>query len=556
MNSRYNFLSLTIAFFLVTNLCAVLATEPMSAGPQQPEHAKTILVDPRCDVEGSRLASTADSITEKDIKVKSARELHQIDVVNVQGLNITNVPIEDRDLAVLSKCRKLRRLYIGGTKVTNKGLLSLHLPQLERLFVSDTVDDDGFAEPSRFPMLQNLNLEQSRKFRGKGLSNVSKLPLKELSIYVPMADLQESALSDVQAESSVSDDDDDPNGAEREQEDLSRANLIEQDFSDLSNCSTLKILDIPGRRLNEKTLSSLPMNLEKLDLGGCRLPGSLQSLSHLAQLRELNLKGTHLGPDVSSTLAKLSNLEVLFVPQEGTLDQWLAGLQPLKHIRRINIDDFKLTENTGFLLSSFSNLDKLILYRKTIPNSFFQAIGGLEHLKYLDLSRSNFEDASPINWEKLLELKELSLGYTSVGNHTLTRLEGLPLEDLDLQFCTKISSTGLSSIAKLSELKSLELTADSNIGFGLEFLNLEKIESLKLAGTHINDAQLTHLKRLRNLSYLDISVNPGITKNSLNTLLGMWRLKHLDIHMTGLGLEGWTLLRRSLKGCSISYLKF
>lgn len=178
----------------------------------------------------------------------------------------------------------------------------------------------------------------------------------------------------------------------------------------------------------------------------------------------------------------------------------------------------------------------------------------------LYLSRSSITDNDGMDWKNLISLRSLYLSNTSISDRTVKQLEHLPLEELNLQY-TKITPACLESIAKMRELKLLNLGANPHIGTGLESWNWTNLSEsnltdLNLASTDLTDAQLEILLRLPHLSTLIVEGNQEVTVRGIFTLTQFTHLKHLDIFNTGIKFDDYSLLRQHLKGCSISFIKY
>ncbi|MCI0701247.1 MAG: hypothetical protein L0241_09235 [Planctomycetia bacterium] len=80
---------------------------------------------------------------------------------------------DDATIQHLAPLTRLRRLYLGGTKVTGRGLEIF--PLLTHLHLVDTqTDNKGMASIASLPRLQNLNLFDTR-ITGSALPHVSGL---------------------------------------------------------------------------------------------------------------------------------------------------------------------------------------------------------------------------------------------------------------------------------------------------------------------------------------------------------------------------------------------
>jgi hypothetical protein len=157
----------------------------------------------------------------------------------------------------------------------------------------------------------------------------------------------------------------------------------------------------------------------------------------------------------------------------------------------------------------------------------FECLVTLPKLQHLHLFNCGITDAHLVYISKMSELRDLNLAHNS--DITRTGLDYLAtgrlskLQTLNLYECFDITDAGLTSICRLSELQTLNVSSFSCdiTNVGLEYLSkkLLKLQELDLQSCgKLTDAGLHYLTKLPALRYLDVSVNDGITRECIEHL--------------------------------------
>jgi len=112
------------------------------------------------------------------------------------------------------------------------------------------------------------------------------------------------------------------------------------------------------------------------------------------------------------------------------------------------------------------------------------------------------------------------------------------LEELTLDY-SPITDESLKHLAGLTNLRLLSLDGANLTGAGLKYIPFNRLETLNLVNTNLDDDGATSLERFANLEILNLS-NTKITDAALQHLRTLARLKTLDLSYTGVtgtGLE-------------------
>lgn len=212
------------------------------------------------------------------------------------------------------------------------------------------------------------------------------------------------------------------------------------------------------------------------------------------------------------------------------------------------------------------SLSGVLLVEDDWPNP----IAGLPRLVRLQLTGCLIGDTQLARLGALGTLKELSLARNSrltpgglSGLAKLAKLEsldltGLPVADKDLPVLaqwpkltrlilreTKITDAGLTHIGKLRTLHHLDLGHTTITGTGFaQLAGLTELESLGLSGAAITGAGFEHLGKLPKLRTLGLRRLPAYTGVGLDHLAGCKELTALDLSQTGVGDDGLSRVRR------------
>ncbi|PWA36032.1 leucine-rich repeat protein [Artemisia annua] len=272
-------------------------------------------------------------------------------------------------------------------------------------------------------------------------------------------------------------------------------NLLEGRFpSAFTNMSSLLSLDLATNMLN----SSVPImpNLLRLDL-------SRNNFEHIedvgiwrqCHLKELNVSDNYFGIEMTDSPKNVSEFSQ-YAFERLQLDRSLKGAFPadslgrMANLRGLSLSYNNLTgpipESLGRLrlleeLDLFGNqltgpipeslgrlrlLEELDLYSNQLTGPFPKFIGKLTQLQYLYLSSNNLNGSIPESLGRLRLLEELDLSYNQLNRTVPVSIGQLTkLTDLDISENSLEGVITEAHFAKLSTLKSLDASSNSNLTF-------------------------------------------------------------------------------------------
>lgn len=278
----------------------------------------------------------------------------------------------------------------------------------------------------------------------------------------------------------------------------------------------------------------------------------------LENLNRIAFSGDLLGINtLLQNLTTFQNLQRFRLSSCPLSDEGMAHLATMTRLTHIEITLFeKITENGVSHLQNLTGLRYLSLYSKDIKASGIAYLSRLTNMVYLTMPGSeHMNDACMVHINHLTRLEFLDLAYmpnlTSDGLHNLSSLYNL--RQLSIAACrslrdpclalnamrnlTKLTANGvtftnegLQHLSNNQELAYLEITDRAcQFDWGLEVIGkLRKMEKLRLTCVELTDRVLAAFRNLTDLKMLHLRDCNQITKEGLDHLAGLVRLKNLD----------------------------
>jgi hypothetical protein len=144
-------------------------------------------------------------------------------------------------------------------------------------------------------------------------------------------------------------------------------------------------------------------------------------------------------------------------------------------------------------------LESLVLSRTPLGPEGLSRLANLPNLKRLILKAADVTDAQLPLFNTLPQLEELDLYGAQVSDEGLTQLNMPQLKILSLADCRRVTDAGLSNLAGLTRLESLNLCGSSVAGRNLKGLAaIATLRTVMLAGAQFrgNDHSIAELKDL------------------------------------------------------------
>ena len=212
-----------------------------------------------------------------------------------QSLNLEQLsdPLLPGHLALIGKCRELRRLTLHG-KITDELFLELGpLPSLENLYLGDSlVTDDGLQRLAGFPNLKQLSMFPSRVI-GTGLKHLEHTPqLTRLEIQTQQGDEVIQYLAHLPELSEL----------------ILNAPITDEGLNQLPVLPKLRSLWLNGSRVRGSGVASLAKQPSLISLainGGLIEDSARDHISSLTSLRWVSLRDSGMTEDGKARLREM-----------------------------------------------------------------------------------------------------------------------------------------------------------------------------------------------------------------------------------------------------------
>ena len=288
--------------------------------------------------------------------------------------------------------------------------------------------------------------------------------------------------------------------------DLLKLTLSAESLGFLADLKSLRVLNLADSSFSDQTLPVLETvspQLVQLDLRGCKISDKTAiTIARFTGLRALRLNGkngqTTIGDDGVKALAACKALKVLALDDLFVGTDALAALTGLTDLEELYLAGTIVDDASCKLIAGFSKLKKLRLARNQVSDTALQTLSVCTSLEELDLSEDSLiTDAGMAHLAKLTQLKKLNLWRDQISDDgalmlaPLTKLEWLNLDN------TKLSNAGLPVLRKMTALTFLHLGSTQITAAGAPALfHLKSLKDLKITRTALgsSDAAVTELK--------------------------------------------------------------
>jgi len=194
----------------------------------------------------------------------------------------------------------------------------------------------------------------------------------------------------------------------------------------MSNCDDVELFGLKISDEGLEVLSNLGA-LRRLSLRQCEnVDGTgLSHLTKLAELRELDLRGTVLTEAGMRELGRLTQLEGIILDEENTTDAGLSEIAKISGLRILSFDDVRVTDDGLAHLASLPHLEELSISQCQITDN------GLVHLaKLKTLRRLSINECHKISGEGMAHLESMTgLEMLSVNDSPVPEEAAMKLKE-------------------------------------------------------------------------------------------------------------------------------
>lgn len=271
------------------------------------------------------------------------------------------------------------------------------------------------------------------------------------------------------------------------------------------------------------------------------------------KLTSLALRNTLIGDDGIAQLSGLKSLKAIDLRVAPMVtDASMQTLAAMPELRAVRLVGGNVTDAGVAVLLTLPRLTELDVRNcRGVTNKGIQQAGTKKSIRMLKIGGPKIDDSVLELVATMDNLTGLSLDNCAIADAGIAKLGRLPLVDLTIYQCTKVTDKGLEVLASYRELCDLTLSDVGANGTALAKLpHPEKLISLDMAQSRITDAEVAHLARLTNLETLDLS-QTELTDAAVDTLSKLTSLKRLTLTQTKISEAGTARLRKALPKCEV-----
>ncbi|HEV7403848.1 MAG TPA: G protein-coupled receptor LGR4 [Chthoniobacteraceae bacterium] len=224
-----------------------------------------------------------------------------------------------------------------------------------------------------------------------------------------------------------------------------------------------------------------------------------EHLGHITDLESLTILNTSASNEEIAELAKLTNLKVLNIINQGKLnDEGLAHLAGLKQLERLGYIGTQMQGHPFKEFAGWTNLKSASFRGSKLDDEGLQSIcERFPQVESLVLAHADFSDAAAVNLAKLKSLKNFEIGTHMATPEALRNIVRFPIEFLQLgeQFG---SPEGVAIIKGIPTLRRLTITdatkmTDPDLA---QVASMKQLDHLELGQLDLTDERVPQLKQL------------------------------------------------------------
>lgn len=292
----------------------------------------------------------------------------------------------------------------------------------------------------------------------------------------------------------------------------------------------------------------------KIDLTGNRnvTNAGLAQLAALTHLTSLTLTSTDLMPDALSAIGSIQSLNEVLLPSTKTDDAVVAKLTAIPHLQTLDLSGTMITPAVGASLSQMLELSNLNVGSTAANDQFVTMLHDLP-LRELRLPRTQITGASVPELLKIKTLEYLSVDFNNIPGIAWKGASRANLKTLTVGE-TPFGLEGFQAIKGMDSLEHLNVYSAGLVEHKAAdvFGSFPKLRILNAGSNAVTDAGMVEFfKGLKNLEELHLGSNRAISDQGLAALVGLKKLRLLDVSNTNCGQAGALALKEKLPDCKI-----
>lgn len=270
-----------------------------------------------------------------------------------------------------------------------------------------------------------------------------------------------------------------------------------------------------------------------------------QSLADLPALNAVDVGGcTKITDTGVFELARLQNLEALYLDRTGVTDKGLEFLAGAKKLFWLDLNSTAVTDRGMKSVGMIAGLEHLSLRHVQVGDEGLSHLADLQWMRDLSLPNRVTEDGLK-HIANMRMMTNLDLGFVRVGDKGAAVIGGFPrLESLNIR-SGLLTDAGLKPLLNCTSLHTLQL--DGNAKVTAEqvggFDQMKKLEYLSLSRCGVNDEGLKAIVKAPNLTRLELD-GTKITAAGVPELANQKKLVFLDLNNTPADATGLRALEK------------
>jgi len=350
----------------------------------------------------------------------------------------------------------------------------------------------------------------------------------------------------------------------------------------------------------ETPANSAPQNMAPVSAAPAAGPTAAEIIAGFQKLSSFDITDADLSQLCSSAEAGKTITKIDLTGNRQVSKAGLAQLASLQNLASLSVTSTDLSPEVLSAIGSIPSLVELLLSSTKTDDSVIAKLTTILRLQTLDLSATLITPASGTSLSQMRELNVLKLTSTSCNDQLVTMLQDVPLRELRLDK-TQITGAAIPELLRIKTLEHLNVDFDnvpgiawkgasranlkilsvSSTPFGLdgfqaikgmnslEFLNVyaaglvehkaadvfgsfPKLRILNAGSNAVTDVGMPEFfKGLKNLEELHLVNNRKISDQGLAALVGLKKLRLLDVYDTNCGQAGALALKAKLPDCKI-----
>lgn len=434
------------------------------------------------------------SDAEWDELIEAARQ-HDVHDFVTHGL------MTDAVLARVAKLDRVTRLELSGSRgVGDDGLMHLAgMPQLEELVLTGVkISDRGLRVLRKLPALRKLEMTWQQGISDEGAAHLRHCERLEI-LDLMGSNTGDGAIAALAGKAKL--------------RHLSTGRLVTDDGLRLLHDLPL-MKEWQGGDVLRDPNDALEQRAAQLLIDGPFTNDGLAGLAGLAGVAKLDLfwHCTGITSDGLAHLAGLPHLAALGCDGELSDDTGLRHIAAIPSLRFLRAQEAPASDAGFEALGGARHLEGL--WGRVCPNfgsRGFVALSRLPKLRQLGIGCKNVDDAALATLPDFPALRELTpIGFTDDGFRHIGRCE--KLERLTCMYCREAGDAGTEHIGGLN-LKYYYAGLTQITDRSLEILGrMDSLEQVDLYECkRVTDAGLAHLAKLPNLREVNLDALPGVT---------------------------------------------